>query len=109
MNKRTVIVLVLAFTLLIAAPQMLLGGEEEIEENIDSPDNAGQTEGAMDNFQKINSWLAKKGDLIESGKPYDLVMTGWFASEEASQLEALNPDVVLLAGLSATWVWDNED
>ena len=50
MNKRTDIVIVLAFTLLIAASQMLPGGEEEIEENIDSPDNSGQPKGAMYNF-----------------------------------------------------------
>ena len=59
-------------------------------------------------YPKIASWLAKKDQLIASGKPYDLVMAGWFTPEEAAQLRTNNPDVKLLAGLTTTWVWDNE-
>ena len=57
---------------------------------------------------RIASWLAKKDELITSQKPYSLVMAGWFSPEEAVHLRENNPDVQLLAGLSATWVWDNE-
>ncbi len=61
------------------------------------------------NFPKIASWLAKKDELIESQKPLDLVMAGWFTPEEAARLKENNPEVMLLAGLTTTWVWDNED
>lgn len=60
-------------------------------------------------FPKIASWLAKKDEIIASGKPYDLVMSGWFLPEEARQIKSSNPDVLLLAGLSANWIWANED
>ncbi len=60
------------------------------------------------NYPKIASWLAKKDEIIASGKPYDLVMTGWFMPEEAEQIKANNPDALLLAGLSANWIWANE-
>lgn len=60
------------------------------------------------NYPKIASWLAKNDDLLLSGKPYDMVMSGWFTPEEAEQYRENNPDVLLLAGLSTTWVWDNE-
>lgn len=60
-------------------------------------------------FPKIASWLAKKDEIIESNKPYDLVMTAWFTPEEASAIRQANPDVILLAGLSANWVWDNAE
>lgn len=57
----------------------------------------------------IASWLAKKDALIAGGKPYDLVMTGWFTPEEAAQIRRHSPDAVLLAGLSLNWVWENEE
>ena len=57
---------------------------------------------------RISSWLAKKDDLIESKKPFDFVMAGWFTPDEAASLRENNPDMFLLAGLSTTWVWDNE-
>lgn len=59
-------------------------------------------------YPKIASWLAKKEELIESKKPFDLVMSAWFTPEEATQLKANNPDALLLAGLTTTWVYDNE-
>ena len=55
----------------------------------------------------VASWLAQKDELIASAKPYDLVMSGWFTPEEASQLRSHNPGALLLAGLSLNWVWDN--
>jgi hypothetical protein len=55
----------------------------------------------------VASWLAKKDELIAGAKPYDIVMSGWFTPEEASQLKAHNPDALLLAGLSLNWDWDN--
>jgi hypothetical protein len=72
----------------------------------ETPTETPTTEKA--DYPKIASWLAKKDELIASQKPYDLVMAGWFTSEEAEQLRANNPDVKLLAGLTTTWVWDNE-
>ena len=68
-----------------------------VDETIDEPFNP-----------RIASWLAKKDELIESGEPFDLVMAGWFTPEEAASLRENNPDVIILAGLSTTWVWDNE-
>lgn len=56
----------------------------------------------------IASWLAKKDALIASNKPYDLVMSGWFTSEEALQLKSQHSNVLLLAGLSLNWIWENE-
>jgi hypothetical protein len=60
-------------------------------------------------YPKIASWLSKKDELIQSGKSFDLVMTGWVTPEEADQLRANNPDVKILAGLSLNWVWNNND
>jgi len=57
----------------------------------------------------ISSWLAKKDAIIASEKPYDMVMTGWFTPEEALQLKSQNPNVLLLAGLSLNWIWENEE
>jgi hypothetical protein len=63
----------------------------------------------IQDYPKIASWLAKKDELIESKKPYSLVMSGWFLPEEASKFREYNPQVKILAGLTTTWVWDNED
>jgi hypothetical protein len=58
-------------------------------------------------YPKIASWLGKKQEIIQSGKPYSLVMSGWFTPEEAGKLREQSPGVKLLAGLSLNWVWDN--
>ena len=58
---------------------------------------------------KIASWLAKVDEIVAGGKPYDLVMSGWFMPEQAAQIKARNPGALLLAGLSVNWVWDNKD
>jgi hypothetical protein len=60
-------------------------------------------------YPKIASWLAKKDEIIASRKPYDLIMSGWFTPEEASQIKSVNPDAGLLAGLTVNWIWDNPD
>jgi hypothetical protein len=64
---------------------------------------------AAGKYPKIANWLAKKAEVIQSKKPYDLVMSGWFTPDEAQKLKAINPKVKLLAGLSFAWVWDNPD
>ncbi len=69
-----------------------------------------ETRAALRNtYPAIASWLAKKDQIIASGKPYELVMSGWFTPEEADQIRANNPDAILLAGLTVNWVWDNSD
>jgi hypothetical protein len=60
-----------------------------------------------DGHPRIASWLAKKDEIIASQKPYALVMSGWFTPEEASQIKAVSPKALLLAGLSVNWVYDN--
>jgi hypothetical protein len=60
-------------------------------------------------YPKISSWLAKKDEIISSGKSFDLVMTAWFTLEEAVQIKSNNPNAKLLAGLSINWIWANED
>ncbi len=58
---------------------------------------------------RIASWLAKKDEISSSGNSYDLVMTGWFTPDEAMAIRASNPDAILLAGLTTSWVWANDD
>jgi len=65
--------------------------------------------GQLDKYPKIASWLAKKDEIITGGKPYDLIMSGWFTPEESAQIKSQNPRAVILAGLSANWVWDNQE
>ncbi len=60
-------------------------------------------------YPRIASWLAKKDQIIASGKPYSLIMTGWVTPEEAASLKESNPQVQIYAGLSYNWVWDNAD
>jgi hypothetical protein len=58
---------------------------------------------------KISSWLAKKDQLIESGKPYSLIMTSWVTPEEAERFKNANPDVIILAGVTVNWIYDNRE
>lgn len=60
-------------------------------------------------YPRIASWLAKKDEIMESGRPYSLVMSGMFMPDEAERIRAQNPNVKLLAGLTVNWVWQNED
>lgn len=114
MNKRVL----LAFAVIIVvAWGVILEGQEEALVPDDVPvneeDQTGETESLdpveVSDYPKIASWLAKNDELLESGKPYDLVMSGWFTPEEAGRYRENNPDVLLLAGLTTTWVWDNEE
>jgi len=59
-------------------------------------------------YPKTAIWLAKKEEVIQSQKPYSLVMTAWFTPEEAGQVRAQNPDSLLLAGLTTNWILDHE-
>ncbi len=58
-------------------------------------------------YPKIGSWLSKKDELIASGNPYDLIMTSWVTPEEAEQFKNMNPDIIILAGVSVNWIYDN--
>jgi hypothetical protein len=58
-------------------------------------------------YPKIASWLAKKDEIIASGRPYALVMSGWFTPQEAEKIRSQNPRVLLLAGLTVNWVYDD--
>ena len=118
MNKR--VLLLAGIIAIIAIGIGVLNEQEElvIEETQDEPTIPQEepTETAIVEEHdillrspKIASWLAKKDELLQSGKPYDLVMAGWFTPEESSQFRENNPEVIILAGLSTTWVWDNED
>ncbi len=60
-------------------------------------------------YPKIASWLAKKEEIIKIGKPYSLIMTGWFTPEEAEKIKKQNPNTLLLAGLTVNWVYNDTD
>jgi hypothetical protein len=64
---------------------------------------------SISGYPKIASWLSQKDQLIASGNPYDLIMTGWVTPEEAEKFKKINPDVIILAGLTVNWVYDNTD
>lgn len=118
MNKRVLIAVAALIPLLVIGGILL---EEETpsvpQDQTDETETPSETPNETpteppepeSDYPKIACWLAKKEELIESGKPYDLVMAGWFTPEEAEQLRENNPDVILLAGLTTTWVWDNPD
>ena len=115
-NKR-ILLLVAALIPVLVIGGILLEQEEEQapgeQEQTQEPESPTETpieieEPDESDFPKIASWLAKKEELIESQKPFDLVMAGWFTPEEAAELRENNSDVIILAGLTTTWVWDNE-
>jgi hypothetical protein len=115
-NKR-ILLLVAALIPVLVIGGILLDQEEEQapgeQEQTQEPESPPETpieieEPDESDFPKIASWLAKKEELIESQKPFDIVMAGWFTPEEAAELRENNPDVLILAGLTTTWVWDNE-
>ena len=117
MNKRILILVAVLVPILVIGGILLEEEEQAPGEQEQPQEPEPPTEKPVDSeeskkppdFPKIASWLAKKEELIESGKPYDLVMSGWFTPEEAAELRENNPDVLILAGLTTTWVWDNED
>jgi hypothetical protein len=61
------------------------------------------------NYPKVASWLSKKEELISSEKPFSLVMTGWVTPEEAQEFRGMNPSVIILAGVSVNWIYDNRE
>jgi hypothetical protein len=103
-----IIVAILLIVALIILPSLVERGEEGEEPQAAPAPNYLERVKAQ-KHPRIASWLAKKADIIASGKPYSLVMSAWFTPEEAEQLRALNPDVLLLAGLTATWVYDDPE
>ncbi|TRO49394.1 hypothetical protein E2P65_01190 [Candidatus Bathyarchaeota archaeon] len=115
MKKRIYLIVGLIIFVAIGVAIQKYGEEPVIDKTPGAPTNPDEepTETPAivkpTNYPKISSWLAKKDELLQSGKPYCLVMAGWFTPEEAAQFRENNPDVKLLAGLTTTWVWDNED
>lgn len=97
-NKMLLIISVFAIVILV------LGCTQETKPR---PENNVVEENGE--YPKIASLNAKKDELISSKKPFDLVMHAWFTPEEAEQFKQNNPNVILLAGLSVNWVWDNKD
>ena len=111
MLNRSFIAILLAATVLLVAVSGCLGvacscpnGDGANGENGDNGDNGDDVTAQ---YPKIASWLAKKDEIIDSGKPFSLVMTAWFLPDEAEDIRAQNPSVILLAGLSINFLWDN--
>ena len=82
--------------------------EAPVEQTVE-PASTEQPVEVKAQFPKIASWLAKKEQLVLSGKPYSLVMTGWVTPEEAASLRENNPAVQIYAGLTCNWVFDNDE
>lgn len=57
-------------------------------------------------YPRIASWLSKKDALLASNNPYDLIMTSWVTPEEAEQFKSMNPDIIILVGVSVNWIYD---
>ena len=105
------ITMIAMMTVLLVAVSGCLGvacscpnGDGTNGENGDNGDN-GDDEPTQ--YPKIASWLAKKDEIIDSGKPFGLVMTAWFLPGEAEDIRDQNPSAILLAGLSINFLWDN--
>lgn len=60
-------------------------------------------------YPKIASWLSKKDELLASGNPFDLIMTSWVTPEEAEMFRKMNPDVIILVGVSVNWIYDDAE
>lgn len=86
----------------------LLGCSGDDSTNRPTPDNGSMvTSTSESEHLNIASWLAKKDEIIASGKPFDLIMTGFVMPDEADKIKSQNPDTILLAGLSLNWTWGN--
>ncbi|MBE0480534.1 MAG: hypothetical protein IBX68_06100 [Dehalococcoidia bacterium] len=99
------VLLSLSVILILMATFAGCGGEDK--DPFTTPPAGGNTTVSRDS-PRIASWLAKKDQIIESGKPYDLVMSALFMPDEAEHIRNANPDVKLLAGFTTNWVWQNE-
>ena len=73
------------------------------------PETSSVTSPSKTDYPKIASWLAKKDEIISSGKPFDLIMTGFVMPDEAEKIRSQNPDAIILAGLTYNWTLDNPD
>ncbi|MFQ6089543.1 MAG: hypothetical protein ACE5K0_11685, partial [Candidatus Methanofastidiosia archaeon] len=90
--------------ILVLAVMLLSGCVNQIEESTPVDEKIKNHD-----YPKIASWLAKKDELIAMRKPYDLIMTGWVTPEEAKIFREMNPNVIILTGLTVNWVYDNAD
>ena len=105
MKKPIILIGILAFVSVTLILVIFLDQEEKI---ILNDKESSQITFKEDNI-RIASWLAKKDEIISSGKPYDLIMTGWVTPEEANIMRANNPDVLILAGLTTKFVYDSPE
>jgi len=79
-----------------------------IENETDTPSDTSEvTFAPKTNYPKITSWLAKKDEIIASGKPFDLIMTAFVMPDEAEKIRSQNRDAIILAGLTYNWTWNN--
>lgn len=92
MKKMVVCVLVL----------LLAGCVDQVTETVPPSDNL-----KAHDYPKIGSWLSKKDELLASGHPYDLIMTGWVTPEEAERFRNQNPDIIMLVGATVNWIYDD--
>ncbi len=109
-KKRLPLILLISIVLFsgCAQEEPAQSNEEPQQEMIEESKLSNDIIPKNHDYPKIASWLSKKEELISSNKPFDLVMTGWVTTEEADNFKENNPDVIILAGLSLNWVWDNE-
>ncbi len=84
---------------------LLFAGCVEEDQPSLSPENSIESQ----QYPKIASWLAKKDEILQSGKPYSLVMSGWFTPEEVETIKSRNPDALCLAGLTVNWVYNSAE
>lgn len=86
MNKRIRLLIAILIPVLVIGGILLEEDEQTSDEQEQHQEPESPAETPIDiegpeqtqDFPKISSWLAKKEELIESQKPYDLVMSGWF-------------------------------
>jgi hypothetical protein len=112
MLNRSFIAILVAATALLVAVSGCLGVACSCPNgdgaNGDNSDNVDNGDDVTAQYPKIASWLAKKDEIIDSGKSFSLVMSAWFTSEEVDSIKAQSPHAKLLAGLTVNFVWDNE-
>ena len=70
-----------------------------------SPTDPDGGDGVPGRSPRLALWLAKKDELLaHDSAAYDLVMTGWFESDEAQAIHEDHAEAQLLAGLTLNWV-----
>lgn len=93
----------------IAIPLLIFILFTGCDSNHDEEIPVGQSIGITQSFPKIASWLAKKDAIIDSGRAYNLIMTGWVTPEEAESLRSNSSVVKIYAGLSCNWIFADEE